>query len=73
MKHFSGKNKTSGLGTTLLKHQIIRISKLSDIGLKECCCMFYAIPVSIANHSKKTLTCQATLAYVDFNLFEHHT
>ena len=38
MKHFLTKNKTSGLGTTLLKWQIIRISELTDIRLKEFCC-----------------------------------
>jgi hypothetical protein len=34
----SGKSKTSGVVTSLLKCQIIRISELS-VGLKEFCCI----------------------------------
>jgi hypothetical protein len=33
--------ETSGLGTTVLKCQIIRISGLSDDRLKEFCCMLF--------------------------------
>jgi hypothetical protein len=36
---FPVKSKTSGLGTTLLKHQIIRVYELSNNGLKEFCCV----------------------------------
>jgi hypothetical protein len=39
MHFFSGKSKASGLGTTLQKCRIIRISELSNIGLKEFCCI----------------------------------
>jgi hypothetical protein len=39
MRLFSGKIKTSGFGTTLLKCQIIRISKFLDVRLKEFCCI----------------------------------
>jgi hypothetical protein len=38
MKLFLAKNKTSSLGTNLVKCWIIRISELKDIRLKECCC-----------------------------------
>ena len=38
MTLFSGKSKTSGVVTALLKCQIIRISELS-VGLKEFCCI----------------------------------
>lgn len=39
--------ETSGLGTTVLKCQIIRISGLSDDRLKEFCCMlFYGVMLS---------------------------
>jgi hypothetical protein len=34
---FLVKSKTSGLGTTFLKCQIIRISRLLNVGLKEFC------------------------------------
>ena len=34
MKLLSGKSKTSGLGTALLMCQIVRIPRLSDVGLK---------------------------------------
>lgn len=36
---FSGKSKATGLGTTLQKCRIIRISELSNIGLKVFCCI----------------------------------
>jgi hypothetical protein len=39
MKLFSGKSKTSGLVTTLLKCQIITFYELLDGELKEFCCM----------------------------------
>jgi hypothetical protein len=39
MKLLSGKSNTSGLGTALLKCRIIRISKLSNIGIKGFCCI----------------------------------
>ena len=35
---FLVQGETSGLGTSLLKCQIIRISEISDIGLKAFCC-----------------------------------
>jgi hypothetical protein len=42
---FSGKNKPFGLGTTILRSQIIRISELLGIGLKEFCCISARVPV----------------------------
>lgn len=38
LKLFLVKNQTSGLGTILLKCQVISISELSDDGVKEYCC-----------------------------------
>jgi len=37
LKLFLVKNQTSGLGTILLKCQVINISGLSDVGAKEFC------------------------------------
>jgi hypothetical protein len=38
---FLVKNKTSGSETTRLKRRNIRISKLSDVRLKEFCCIIF--------------------------------
>ena len=35
-------DETSGLGTTLFECQITTTSELSDVGLKEFCCIFWA-------------------------------
>jgi hypothetical protein len=50
MHFFSGKSKASGVRTNLQKCRIIRIYQLSNIGLKEFCCIcvltYYLIKIT---------------------------
>jgi hypothetical protein len=54
---FLVKSKTSVLGTTHFKCLVMRISKLSDIGLKEFCC------TCLPELEIHTQSCSRTLGY----------
>lgn len=70
---FVVKIKSSSLGTTLLKCQVIRISESSDIGLKECFCILiitaYVIILFTVIQQRNNCIVWLKLVVFDFKYF----